>query len=106
MISANQGDARREIVQTAMAMVSGSLDLVTGSRRLCALRHDIGASESELFESIIAFESDTDVYPVGDARVHYNQSYLQQLDQELEEYINESKPAVVDACKRIIESFG
>jgi hypothetical protein len=105
-MTGTQGNARREIVQTAMAMVAESLDLVSGSRRLCALRHEIGASDSELFDPIIGFESETDIYPVGNARAQYSQGYLQQLDQELAEYLDRSKPAVVAACKRIIESLG
>jgi RHS repeat-associated protein len=44
-------------------------------------------------------------YPIGSVRTQYNQSDLQQLDQELEEFVHRVRPVVVATCKRIIEAL-
>lgn len=93
-----------EIVQTASAMLAGSLDLVTGSRRICALRHKVNIAGEGLFDPIVAFESDTDIFPIGDLRQQFSPEYLQKLDDDLEEHIKSAKPAVLVACKQIIEA--
>ena len=97
--------ARREIVETATAMLSGTLDLVMGCRRLCELRHMMVASDSELFLPIIGFESETDCYPVGSIRDRCAANYLQRVDRELQDYVKRAGPAVLAACKRIIDSL-
>ena len=96
-------DARQVILETARAMLSGELDLVNGARRLCELRHEISATESELFCAIIGFESETDDYPVGDARQRFDQEYLRKLDEEICPYLEEARPGVIAACEKIIE---
>lgn len=99
-------EARDNIVETARAMMSGSLDLVTGCRRLCDLRHRVGASDSELFRPIIAFESQTDDYPLGAVRSFCEENYLKQLDEQMDAYLADASQAVLAACRRIIESLG
>jgi len=98
--------AKREAVQVAQAMLSGSLDLVTGCRRLCDLRHQIGAGDSEIFLPIVGFESETDDYPLGPVRARYNKKYVEKLDQEIRDYVERAGPGVLGACRRIVESLG
>ena len=98
-------DARQVILETARAMVSGELDLVSGARRLCDLRYEIAATESELFFPIIGFESEVDDYPVGDVRQRFGQEYLRKLDEEISPYIEEARPVVIAACEKIIEAL-
>lgn len=99
-------NTKQMIIQTARAMVDGSLGIVAGSRRICALRHEINLSDSELFHTFVAFDSDTDIYPIGADRAWYEPKYLLQLDREMEEIVNLSRSDVLDACMRIIESLG
>jgi hypothetical protein len=106
MISSGSQRAKREVVEVAQAMLSGSLDLVTGCRKLCELRHQIGASESDVFLPIIGFESETDDYPLGPARASFGKDYLEKLDQETQAYVERARPGVLAACTRIIESLG
>lgn len=98
--------ARQDIVAIARAMVSGTLDLMSGCRRLCDLRHRIGASDSDLFLPIIGFESQTDDYPIGAMRAQYEKDYLKQVDEQMDAFLVEARPGVLAACKRIIESLG
>jgi hypothetical protein len=103
--SKNQA-ARAQIITIAEEMVSGKMDLVSGARKLCNLRHAIGESENPVFFPIVGFESETDDYPVGGERQQYDSNQLQQLDKEIQEYVEQAKPSVLAACRRILEMLG
>lgn len=95
-------DARNEIISVAKAMVAGHMSLIEGARRLCDLRHEIGASDSDLFNPIVGFESETDDYPIGPQRRGYSEKTLTALDEEIGRYIAEARPVVISACTEII----
>src|SRR5207253_1186873 len=101
-MNAERDRAMREVIETARAMQSGSMDLVRGCRLLCDLRHRIGASENDLFLPIIGFESETDDYPLGTDRTRYSPTTLERLDREVQAYVERAKPGVLAACKRIV----
>ena len=106
MTSGNQQEARVEIVAVAKSMVSGEMPLIEGARRLCDLRHRIGASDSDLFNPIMGFESETDDYPTGSQRQAYSKEALAAMDDEMAAYLTEARPAVVRACNQIIAALG
>jgi len=97
--------ARQQILQTATGMIRGEIPLIEGARKLCNLRHQIGASDSELFNVIVGFESQTDDYPIGHVREAYTREALLQLDAEIAMFMHEARPAVHKACQQIIEAF-
>lgn len=96
-------ELRKMLVLTARAMIDASLNLVEGARRICEIRAKMGSRYDDLLSTIIAFESDTDLYPIGTDRLLYNREYLSELDRQLNSYIEEAKGDVIDACIRLIE---
>lgn len=106
MTPANIVAARARVAQIAKGMLSGDIDLIVGARELCDLRHTIGESENQVFLPIIGFESDTDDYPIGDLRRRYEPAQLQQIDKEIAAYVQQAKPGVLAACRRILETLG
>lgn len=102
-----QGDPqkRAELFATAKAMLDGGIHLVEGCRVICRLCHQMGEHDNSLFLPILAIESDTDQYPLGDVRRKYNGLYLQRLDQELGEYLDSATPVIHEACRRIVAEF-
>lgn len=102
MTSSGAQDARNEIIVVAKAMVAGQMALIEGARRLCDLRHRIGASDNLLFNSIVGFESETDDYPIGPQREVYSEQALASLDEEIRAYVAEARPGVISACNEII----
>jgi hypothetical protein len=102
MTSSDVQDARDEIIVVAKAMVAGQVALIEGARRLCDLRHRIGASDSPLFNPIVGFESETDDYPIGPQREVYSEEALASLDEEIRSYVAEARPGVISACNEII----
>ena len=99
-------DARKQTRDIAEAMLSGKMDLISGARSLCSLRYDIGATDNPVFFPIVGFESDTDDYPIGEQRQLYSQILLQEMDKEIQEYVEESRPSVLEACRDILEMLG
>lgn len=106
MNHSNCRSERAQIVSIAKEMLSGTMDLIAGSRKLCDLRHAIGESENPVFFSIVGFESETDDYPLGEERQQYDSNQLQQLDKDIQKYVEHAKPSVLAACRRILEMLG
>lgn len=98
--------ARDEILRTANGMLVGQINLIEGSRKISDLRHAIGESENPVFAPIIGFESETDDYPLGPSRELWDPRRLREKDDEIGAYVVLAGPAVLEACKRILEQFG
>ena len=102
MTPIDQDEVRMQIISIASGMIQGDVPLIEGARELCSLRLDIGTSESELFYPIIAFDSETDHYPVGAVRQHYSQEKLAELDREITAHLLEVRAEVVQSCESIV----
>ncbi len=98
-------DKRLELIQVAIAMIDGTMNLVAGARRICSLRYELGDPDNDVFMTIRGFESETDDLPLGREREGYAKDYLNHLDEEAQRYIAEAKDAVIDACREIIRVF-
>ncbi|WP_288380798.1 hypothetical protein [uncultured Massilia sp.] len=75
---------RRQVVSTAQAMLDGQLSFLIGSRRLAALRHEIDAAadDSDLLV-FVSIDSETDAFPLGEVREHWDQDALARLEPEI-----------------------
>ncbi|HRX83646.1 MAG TPA: hypothetical protein P5572_01360 [Phycisphaerae bacterium] len=101
-----EDEARQAIIDTARAMQSGDIDLVSGCRKICSLRGKIRTLDRTILFPIIVFESDTDYYPTNPSRALYSKSLLARMDKQLEAYIQASRSDVLDACQTIIDALG
>jgi hypothetical protein len=97
--------SRAELVAVAQAMLDGETNLIEGARRICALRHDVGEPDNDVFVPIIAMESETDHFPLGQMREHCASDYLQRMDDQMETYLEEARIDVLAACKDILRAF-
>lgn len=98
-------DRRSELVVVAKAMLDGSMHLIEGVRRICALRHAVGQPDDEVFMPIRSIESETDHFPLGGMRAHCSADYLERMDDEMNRYLDDAKPEILSACKEIIRIF-
>ena len=96
---------RRELVETAKSMIAGDLDLVRGCRRLNRLSRSIDPLNSSIFNPIIGFESETDDYPLDEARSKYEKAYLEKVDREILEYSDRARSSVLNSCQLIIAEY-
>jgi hypothetical protein len=90
-----------EIVEVTEAILSEHLDLVTGCRKLSRLLQRLGAS-NQAFAAIIGFESETDDYPLGEARQSYSAEYLERVDKQVAEYSERARASVLAACSDLV----
>ena len=105
MSSAKEATVRAQVVSTAIKMVSGEMPLIEGARTLCSLRHEVSGSNSNLFDPIVGFESETDDYPLGAQRQAYSRQSLIAMDREMAEYLAKVRPVIVQACRELVATF-
>ena len=86
-------------------MISGQMHLIEGCRKLTTLSEQIDDGENELFFPIISIESETDHFPIGSMREHCSESFLNKADEEIAEYLKDTKPDIISSCKEIISFF-
>jgi hypothetical protein len=97
---------RRELVDVAERMRSGELNLIEGVRNICRLRFDIGEENNPVFDAIRSAESETDRFPIGREREHWDADALIQMDTELAAYVVDLRGQILRSCEDIIEHFG
>lgn len=103
---ANRDKARKELVELAHGMLSGSINSpIEACRRLVRLRVEAGAPTSSAFNAVIGVESETDDYPIGEHRSGYSEEMLKRLDSEVATYMNEVRPALLEASREIIREM-
>ncbi len=95
----------KKILDIAYEMLHQKIDLILGCRQICNLASKINKLDDEVFTDIRAVDSDTDYFPIGLARNNCSVEYLTQVDQEKEEYLDDMKKYIFNACNEIIEKF-
>lgn len=58
-----------------------------------------------VFNSIRAFESQTDDYPIGDVRSNWAPEALARFDRDYERYLPAARDDVLKACEDLIREF-
>lgn len=97
---------RREVVSTAQAMLDGQLSFLIGSRRLAGLRHEANAAADDTdFLVFVAIDSETDAFPIGAVREHWDHNSLAKLEPEIKEAELWASTVATDACKSLIARF-
>jgi len=89
-------------IDTARGIVAGNIDVVEGSALLDRIRHEVDLAEDPVFDVFRGVASETDEFPIDEARKEYNPARLAELDQEKEKYVGLVKNTVVNAARQII----
>lgn len=96
-------DAHLEALLTVRTMLSGETSLIDGCRRIVRLlgKLEQGLAASEAALTFVAVESETDDYPAGPERGHWDPEVLRQRDAEMERYLASVREQVLDACRQL-----
>ena len=94
-------NAWQQLADIARLVLGGEISVVEAVRAMSALRYRTGRPDDELFLPIIAIESDTDHFPLGAVREHYDATYMQRLDAELQAYLADVEEECMLLCKEI-----
>jgi len=92
------------IVSVASMMLSGKMDIVSGVRQIVVLLPEEDR-ELEMFLPLRGVESETEEFPVGSVRAHWNPDALAKLDRELDEYLSRVEGLVLECCRRIVSNY-
>jgi hypothetical protein len=97
--------ARREVLDVARKMLEKKIHLIEGCRRICSLRHDLDDPENELFIPFRGIDSETDHYPLGEARNQCDANYIKRIDHEIDEYLSVVGEPLAQACKALVNKY-
>jgi len=99
---------QREAADIARAILDGKRGVCDGCRALTRLAHDIVPDWRVDPDFVVfgALDSDSDRFPLGDARRHWHPSVLSELDSEREQLEERVRPKVTVACLSIVSRFG
>lgn len=97
---------RIKAVEVASKILDGKIGLIEGVRRLVSFQNEIGSANDEEFLVLKGIESETDDFPIGEARQNWSEAILKDKDAEIEEYEDQVRASVVDACRRFIQKHG
>jgi hypothetical protein len=99
-------EARRRVVETAEAILDGSLGMVEGASRLAALRHEVDPHEEDVdFRALAGIDSQTDHLPVGSIRERWDAAALRAKDVELAGHEADFRDAVVRMCRNLVARY-
>lgn len=97
---------RRQVVETAQAMLDGRLSFLVGSRCLAALRNevDVGGDDAD-FTTFEGIDSCTDALPLGEVRQYWNQDALVKLEPQIQSAEAWAASIGSAACRSLIARF-
>jgi len=98
-------EAKEKLVEKAQLIIDGDLDIIEGLRLILSLSNRAGIQDNDILLPIIGFVSQTDYFPIGEARDQCDPEYLQKLDKEKTEFIKDFKSSIVDTCIQIVKKY-
>ncbi len=98
--------ARREIGQTAKAMLSGATSFIEGARKIWGLGYRAGLEHDLDFKVFVVIESETDALPMGELRGMWNADALAKLQPELDQAEAWAREVGTSSCERLAKRFG
>ena len=92
-----------DILRSAVALRRGEMDPVEAARCITKLRLETSCPDDDVFMAFRVVESDTDRFPLGEARYSCAPEYLERADAELATYLKEATPDLLKACDELIK---
>ena len=102
----NPLSVRRQIVTFAQSYLDGHAGAVETSRAIADLALMIDASLEDLFVDFTGIDSESDTYPLGEARRYWSDAALKREDASRQVYETRLKPKMLDLCQRVVASNG
>jgi hypothetical protein len=97
---------RKQVVETAQAMLDGEMSYLLGARRLDALRHEVSVGNDDAdFMVFIAIASETDDFPLGSVRELWDKQALIRLQPEIDSAEAWAKEQAESVCARLVKRF-
>jgi len=97
---------RRQVVETAEAMLNGQISFLLGARHLASLRFDVDVSGDDAdFLTFVGIASETDSFPLGEIRKQWSTEALARLEKDIQYAEAWAVGFGSEACKSLITRF-
>jgi len=93
------------VVETAEALIAGTLGPVDASRRLVGLAAELGALDDEDLLFFLELDSQTDHFPLGTAREGWSAAALEREDRVRERYETAVRDKALIHCRSLIGKY-
>jgi hypothetical protein len=93
------------VVETAQAVVGGSLGVVEATRRFMELAAELDALDDEDFLYFIELDSRSDEFPLGIARKQWSSTALERQDLDRRKYEDCVHADAVAHCRSLIARY-
>jgi hypothetical protein len=99
--------SKQKIVGLARRIVAREIDPLEGCRLIVQFQGELsdGERRDPDFATLVGVESETDHFPTGAAREHWDPDALAEQDQQRAEYLQKNETFVLEACRGIIDKF-
>ena len=91
----------QELVEVLERLLSGGMGITEGCRLLARLRHVLDEEDNPLFLPFVGVDSETDSFPLGDARKLWSADGLRRADEQRSVVERHYKTLVNDAAKAL-----
>lgn len=102
MTSGQEKDVQKKMIAIAQDVISGSTHPIIGIRSLNSLRTELALFDDEVFYTVIALDSDSDTFPLGEFRGKCAPEYLARKDDEMNDFLNDYHSDIIETCQEII----
>ncbi|NIE63201.1 DUF2489 domain-containing protein [Burkholderia sp. Ax-1719] len=97
---------RQQAALVAQAMLDERLSFLIGSRQLAGLRYETDITDDDAdFLIFVAIDSETDAFPLGSVREHWDPLALAKLEPKIKEAELWASSVGADACRSLIARF-
>jgi hypothetical protein len=93
------------VVETAQAVVAGSLGVIEAARRFMELAAELDALDDEDFTYFIEIDSRSDGFPLGIAREQWSATALEREDLDRRRYETSVHGDAVAHCRSLIARY-
>jgi hypothetical protein len=93
------------VVETAHALVAGSVGVVEAARRFMELAAELDALDDEDFVYFMELDSRSDGFPLGIAREQWSATALEREDLARRKYEDSAHGDAVDHCRSLIARY-
>ena len=94
------------VVETAHAVVAGSLGVVEATRRFMELAAELDALDDEDFLYFVELDSRSDGFPLGLAREQWSATALEREDLNRRKYEEAVRGDALAHCRNLIARYG
>ncbi len=95
----------RGVVETAQAVIAGTLGPVDAARRFVGIAAELDALDEAPFRFFLELDSESDQYPLGTFRKLWSVNALQREDDARKEYETHIRDEAVRHCRSLIAKY-